>query len=411
MNGESRQEAPVPVQLTPIAPVRVYDTNGEYFDTEVDVDAPLRSLQLAIEDYFKIKPEVQLILHNRQQVYTERSMRDNGCLLLKGDPFVKLVCAVKRGPVLNLRCELGTSVYAIACPETATIWAVKKLLCDEMERQRRRGSEVAMRRPVGGPERLRLLWRYMELNDKATLHYYRVPTNATFTVMHRRRPVGAPPEHDASQPQRAAAGPSALPNEQRATPASGPWWQSSTPPPAPYEPRVAPIVVYPPQYSAAAGAAVPPPASSAVPPAPPPPPPLRPATTNYDTGSGGGAPWGDQLHAGPKTSVYQPAPPSLATASTDYYRAGHATAQPSPPLHSHLSPAELTSLSSAVQSIEVQLAVLRQQHAHVEQQQQHMATNQYGCLLDAQQRIMELEETVQRFYALMQRAVDFIPNH
>lgn len=364
---------PVSVQLTPIAPVRVFDVHGEYFDTELDIDAPLRALQLAIEDYFKMKPEVQLLLHNRQQVHPDRTLRDNGCLLLKGDPYVKLVCLLKRGPVLNLQCEVGPVTYVIACHETATVWEVKGMLCDEMQRQQRRAAPqdgedgAAGRRLACGPERLRLLWRYMELNDKATLHYYRIATNAVLHVMHRRRAVAAPHESRAASRDAAGRGRAVVASSSPAA-AAGPspasatvWWQRP-PPPVEYHDAFADL-----------GPLRQP---TAAPPPPLPPPPPQPATY---------------------------APPQAAPAVPP-------TAPPPPPLRSDpLTSAEAASLSHAVRSLEAQLHALRQEQRHVEAHQQSLSAHQRGSLADAQQRILELEETVLRFHALLQRAVALLP--
>ncbi|CAD2215157.1 hypothetical protein ADEAN_000261200 [Angomonas deanei] len=190
--GHGKVDAPlVPVQLTTVVPLRVYDAQGEYFDTEVDVHQPLRVIQIAIEDYFHVRPEVQLLLHNRQQVDPSLSLHDNGCLLLKGDPFVKIVFHVRRGPVLNIICDLGKEKIALACHEESTIWSVKEQLAEEV-RRRMRHPDIAVTAAAADPHRHRLLWRYMELNDKATLHYYRVPTNGTFRVRLKKGRTNAP---------------------------------------------------------------------------------------------------------------------------------------------------------------------------------------------------------------------------
>lgn len=183
----------VAVQLTAITPVRVYSSGGEYFDTEIHLLAPLEVLQLAIEDFFHVKPEAQILLHNRQQIDPTKSLRENGCLMLKGDPFIKILFQIKRGPILNLVCQLTQTheVFPIACNEQQSVWEVKTALCNEIERKRSLALQhspnpVASSRSIPTPGRMRLLWRYIELNDKATLAYYRVPTNATLYVMNRR---------------------------------------------------------------------------------------------------------------------------------------------------------------------------------------------------------------------------------
>ncbi|CCW64485.1 unnamed protein product [Phytomonas sp. EM1] len=203
----------VPIQLTDITPVRVFDVHGEYLDTEIDLDTPVRVLQLAIEDYFKVKPEVQLLLHNRRPINPDRTLRENGCLLLKGDPYVRLVFSIKRGPVLNLVCHLCSTheVVPVACPESNTVWELKKLLCEEIAYRRRHtdGSKEGRKTATGSPsaQQVRLLWRYMELSDKATLHYYRIPTNSVLSVMLRRSnsiTVEQHPHPIAVQPREAA---------------------------------------------------------------------------------------------------------------------------------------------------------------------------------------------------------------
>ncbi|KAG5506509.1 hypothetical protein JKF63_06012 [Porcisia hertigi] len=360
---------PVSVQLTPIVPIRVFNAHGEYFDTEMDIDAPLRSLQLAVEDYFKVKPEVQLLLHNRQQIHPERSLRDNGCLLLKGDPYLKLVCLLKRGPVLNLQCEVGPVTYVVACHETMTVWEVKRMLCEEMERQQRRAAsaDAVPRRLACGPERLRLLWRYMELNDRASLHYYRISTNAVLHVMHRRR-VPAP----------TVAATSSLSDRETGLnrtvvvrhPSSKEWWQAA-PPAAPASPSSA---AYAPVASPASAPEIrttPSPAERCMPPPPPP----------------------------QELPLPAAAPPVAVYAGTALQESNKAP----------LTSSEVATLSLAVRSLEAQLHCLRQEQRQVEQYQQSLSAYQRGSIADAQQRILELEETVKRFHALLERAVALIP--
>ncbi|KAG5480066.1 hypothetical protein LSCM1_06491 [Leishmania martiniquensis] len=378
--------APVSVQLTPIVPVRIFDAHGDYFDTEIDIDAPLRSLQLAIEDYFKVKPEVQLLLHNRQQIHAERSLRDNGCLLLKGDPYVKLVCLLKRGPVLNLRCEVGPVTYPVASHEMATVWEVKKMLCEEMERQQRRAAptEAAARRLACGPERLRLLWRYMELNDKATLHYYRISTNAVLHVMHRRR-SSAPAGVATSSPSNRETGLNRTVLAQQ--PSTTVWWQRQHAAPAPPSsaacvPPVSPVSAPEAQVT------------------------HSPAEWYHDAFDAAASPYA----AVPMASAYARPPLSLPTAAPPM--AAYADLAPSAPQQQHRDPlvsSEVVTLSLAVRSLEDQLRSLRQEQRQAEQYQQSLSAYQRGSLADAQQRILELEETVKRFHALLQRAVALIP--
>ncbi|CCW66377.1 unnamed protein product [Phytomonas sp. Hart1] len=202
----------VPIQLTDITPVRVFDVHGEYLDTEIDLDTPVRVLQLAIEDYFKVKPEVQLLLHNRRPINPDRTLRENGCLLLKGDPYVRLVFSIKRGLVLNLVCHLNSTheVVPVACPESNTVWELKKLLCEEIAYRRGHADGDEGRKPAASnptAQQVRLLWRYLELSDKATLRYYRIPTNSVLSVMLRRInsiTVEQHPQHTAVQPPMAA---------------------------------------------------------------------------------------------------------------------------------------------------------------------------------------------------------------
>lgn len=402
MASSSRQDAPpVAVQLTSIVPVRVYNPHGDYFDTEVDLDAPLRAMQLAIEDYFKIKPEVQLLLHNRQQIYAERSLRENGCLLLKGDPFVKLVCAIKRGPVLNLLCEVGQVTYVIACHESCTVWEVKKMLCDEMTRQQQRAeangggaassNAAAGRRVSCGPERLRLLWRYMELNDKATLHYYRVPTNAVFNVMHRKRAVAAPPPPTASANTPRTAPPRAQMQSAQPQPQPAVWWQR--PPAAPAGP---PASHAPEEYNDAFAdltrRAAPqpdtyttptaPPASQPPhqPPSPPPPP--------------------------PNFAFAQPPAPAPMYAPHAYGGLAPAAQHAPPPAHyDPVTSAETVQLGLRVRALEEQLRGLWQ----ALQEQRQVGEYQRGSLADTHQRILELQEQMEHVLWLQEETARLIP--
>ncbi|ESL11533.1 hypothetical protein TRSC58_00713 [Trypanosoma rangeli SC58] len=178
-------QPPVPVQLTHLVPVRVVSVHGDFFDTELHQDAPMRILQRAAEDCFKVRPELQLLTHNRQQINPNLSLRRNGCLLLKGDPYVKILLDIKKGKTLNIVCQMPHhEPVPLACEAAGTVWEVKKKFCSALSR-----AELA-------PQRIRLLWRYWELNDKATLDYYHLPTNAKLSVMRKRGFVAKP------QPQR-----------------------------------------------------------------------------------------------------------------------------------------------------------------------------------------------------------------
>lgn len=209
---------PVPVQLTTITPLRVCDTHGDYFDTEVDVDCAVRSVQLAVEAHFKVKPAAQLLLHNRQQLDPALTLRENGCLLLKGEPYVRLTVLTRRGPLLNLICRTvggGEGVtFPIAISEAATVLEAKRLLCGEMA-TRRPNTAVA-------PRQLRLTWRYLDLNDRAELRYYRIPTNSILTV--RVRPADG---RSRSPPSGAGGGGTT------ARPQAQPWQQPRPAPPPP----------------------------------------------------------------------------------------------------------------------------------------------------------------------------------
>jgi hypothetical protein len=376
-----RGGAPVSVQLTSIVPVRVFNPQGDYFDTEVDIDAPLRAMQLAIEDYFKIKPEVQLLLHNRQQIHAEGSLRDNGCLLLKGDPYIKIVCTIKRGPVLNLLCEVGPLTYVVACHESSTVWEVKRMLCDEMaqRQQQRVGSEgpsVGAARWLNcGPERLRLLWRYMELNDKATLHYYRVPTNAVFHVMHRKRAVAAPSAAAAAttintpravQSQRSTALPPTV------------WWQR--PPPPPTRPS-------PPLASAA-------PSHS--------PEDYNDALENMTTRRAAPPPDVVMTPVAPPSVSYAPPPPSCYAGLSP-----SAAASPQQPqqYYDPVTNSETVHLALRVRALEEQLRALWQ----ALQEQRQLGEYQRGGLTDTHQRILELQEQMEHVLWLQQETARLIP--
>ncbi|EKF30122.1 hypothetical protein MOQ_006077 [Trypanosoma cruzi marinkellei] len=176
--GSKTKQGPqqqVPVELTSLLPVRVVSVHGDFFDTELHQDAPMRILQQAVEDCFKVRPELQLLTHNRQQINPNLSLRKNGCLLLKGDPYVKIVVDIKKGTRLNLVCQVPHhEPIPLACEGAETVWDVKKKLCTALSK-----TELT-------PQRIRLFWRYWELNDKATLDYYQLPTNAKISVMKKR---------------------------------------------------------------------------------------------------------------------------------------------------------------------------------------------------------------------------------
>lgn len=103
----------------------------------MDSLTPLRVLQLAIEDYFKVKVSLQLLMHNRQQINPNYGLAANQCKLLKGDPFVKLVFTIKRGPLLNLICHIhkyNNAYIPLACDEMSLIYELKGQLCEELNR-------------------------------------------------------------------------------------------------------------------------------------------------------------------------------------------------------------------------------------------------------------------------------------
>ncbi|KEG09619.1 hypothetical protein DQ04_04931000 [Trypanosoma grayi] len=192
---EPQGSEPVPVQLTSLVPVRVVSVHGDFFDTELHQDAPLRILQSAVEDCFKVRPELQLLTHNRQPINPSVSLKRNGCLLLKGDPYVKIVLDIKKGTKLNLVCQMPHyEPIPLACEGADTVWEVKKKFC------------ATIAKPELTPQRIRLLWRYWELNDKATLDYYHLHTNAKLSVMKKRGFTARPQQQQAQQPTCSPAG-------------------------------------------------------------------------------------------------------------------------------------------------------------------------------------------------------------
>lgn len=103
----------------------------------MDAHIPLHVLQLAIEDYFKVKVPLQLLMYNRQQINPNYGLAENHCKLLKGDLFVKLVFTIKRGPVLNLICHIhryNHTYIPLACDERSLVYELKEQLCEELHR-------------------------------------------------------------------------------------------------------------------------------------------------------------------------------------------------------------------------------------------------------------------------------------
>jgi len=362
----------VPVQLTSIVPVRVYDAHGEYFDTELSVDASMRVLQLAIEDYFKVKPEVQLLTHNRQQIDPQLSLKANGCLLLKGDPFVRITFLLKRGPLLNLVCQMCSTreVFPLACAEDMTVWEVKKRLCEEVARKREEqrrgeGGGPQQQRPLA-PQQVRLLWRYMEINDRATLLYYRLPTNSVLTVM-LKRGGGSRPVATAVSAQLPRRGSRALsPTTAWERPAA----VGATAPQPSQQQRPFPAAVDPIQYSGDASRAM--------------------------SGMTGRAPQaipGQEPYV--TATATAPMPPFSDTPAAAPVTRSH-------PIHGQVVP--VGELQMTMRSLEHQLEQLRGE----------VRTRRSGELYDAewsrrsQGRIAELEAAVERFHGYLQRALVLI---
>ena len=164
------QATVVPIQLTDIVPILVADDYGETLYTELRLDSAVGELQPLIQKHFNVHVRVQVLKCNGQLVQPNLSLRRNGCLLLQGEPYVKIHMSVAKGPTLALVFVLPDKrEIPLAVAETSSVKRVKEELC-----------------AVDGvdldPKDIRLLWRYNELNDKATLDYYRVVTRTKISV-------------------------------------------------------------------------------------------------------------------------------------------------------------------------------------------------------------------------------------
>ncbi|CUG86819.1 membrane-associated protein, putative [Bodo saltans] len=164
------------VEMSDVVPIRVaYGTS--FYDTQLRLDDPLSTLQAELEDVFLVHKDVQLIFHIGELKDVRVSLRRNGCLLLKGDPHIKLTMKVAKGPQRNLIFVFPDKrEVALAVGESELVRAVKNQLCDEFQQER--GLEELLE----DPKEIRLLWRYNELNDRASLQYYNIPTNAKVNV-------------------------------------------------------------------------------------------------------------------------------------------------------------------------------------------------------------------------------------
>jgi hypothetical protein len=164
------QSMVVPVEMTDIIPILVADDYGDSLYTELKLDSAVGELQPLIQAHFNVHVSVQMLKCNGQLVQPNLSLRRNGCLLLQGEPYVKIHMSVAKGPNLALVFVLPDKrEIPLAFPETATVKRVKEELC-------------AVEGVALDPKDIRLLWRYNELNDKATLEYYRVVTRTRINV-------------------------------------------------------------------------------------------------------------------------------------------------------------------------------------------------------------------------------------
>jgi hypothetical protein len=167
------------VEMSDVVPIRV-SFGTSFYDTQLRLDEPLTTLQGELEDVFLVHKDVQLIFHIGDLKDVRLSLRRNGCLLLKGDPHIRLTMKVAKGPQRNLIFVFPDKrEVALAVGETEVVRAVKHQLCDEFQQER--GLEELLE----DPKEIRLLWRYNELNDRATLQYYNIPTNAKVNVAKR----------------------------------------------------------------------------------------------------------------------------------------------------------------------------------------------------------------------------------
>lgn len=174
-----RDERVATVEMTDVTPIRVmYGTN--FYDTQLLLDEPLSAIQGELEDVFLVHKDVQLLFHIGELKDIRLSLRRNGCLLLKGDPHIKLTMKVAKGHQRNLVFVFPDKrEVALAVNETETVHSVKDRLCDEFQQ------EPGLGELLDDPKEIRLLWRYNELNDRATIQYYNIPTNAKVNVARR----------------------------------------------------------------------------------------------------------------------------------------------------------------------------------------------------------------------------------
>jgi hypothetical protein len=168
--GSGGQSTVVPVEITDVVPILVADDYGDSLFTELRLDSPIGELQPLIQAHFNVHVCVQVLKCNGQLVQPHLSLRRNGCLLLLGEPYIKIHMSVAKGPTLALVFILPDKrEVPLAFPENTTVKRVKESLCTV------EGVDL-------DPTDIRLLWRYNELNDKATLEYYRVVTRTRINV-------------------------------------------------------------------------------------------------------------------------------------------------------------------------------------------------------------------------------------
>ena len=164
-------------------PLVIVSEDGKLtLETSLDVDEPLSHIASQIQEKFHVCPPSQMLKYNGDLLQSSLSLQQNGALLLRGEPYLKLMLQVSRGQMAALQISWPSGrIIPMSISEKASVVDLKHEICEMA------ASLLGHRWSV---KEMRLLYRGQELHDTAQIDYYHLPNQARVDVV-RKPDVGA----------------------------------------------------------------------------------------------------------------------------------------------------------------------------------------------------------------------------
>jgi hypothetical protein len=158
-------------------PVRVNFQVGRPFGTRMETNEPLSVLRPYLSRHFGVAEAEQLLLWGNREIDDKLTVSGNGLrTATDGIVHLNLTSLNKRKVYLQAKLPSG-KVTVFGVEPSSSMLDIKQLLCS------REDTELSGEDPMS----LRLMCNYNELQDDATVGYFRIQTGQTVIVMTRPR--------------------------------------------------------------------------------------------------------------------------------------------------------------------------------------------------------------------------------